>query len=221
MLICEELLLVLTSPAGKVLGGSTERGLALAGAALCELTAAGRVTIKSDRLVVLDTRPSGDAPMDHALEIFARKAGKKPERVLPAVARGMTGRTYQSLVAQGAVRVEPGGFLRFTRHPVVDVTSRDAIIAAGARVLFGTAAPDLHTRVIVGLLGASDLVTKAYRPADFGTSGRRLRKQARAIGAQDWAAGATAAAIESTQLATKAAMIAATTAAATAASNSS
>lgn len=215
MLICAELLLVATSPEGKQLARG-RLDLALAGALLCELAAYERVAVKDGRLVVIDGRPGGDPLLDHALAEFVHKAGKKPDRALPAVAKGMTARTYQRLVADGAVGREAGGFLRSEKHPVMAVATRAALIEAAGRVLAGTARPDLHTGSVVALLGAADAVTKIYDAKRFGVSGRELTKRAKAVGEQDWAAGAAAAAIRSAQAAATAAMIA-TSAATTAA----
>lgn len=212
MLICAELLLVATGDDGKSLAGRSELDLALAGAALCELAATRRVALEGGRLTVLDARPGGDPLLDHALAVFATKGGKKPDRVLPAVAKGMTARTYEWLVANGAVRVDDGGFLRSRRHPVQDRAARAALVEAGGRVLAGTATPDLHTGSVLALLAAAGAVTKVYDPHRFGLSGRRLTKRAQEVGEQDWAAGAAAEAIRSAQAATNAAITAATVA---------
>lgn len=212
MLICEELLLVLTGGDGKPVAAKSRLDLALAGATLCELAAGQRVGVKDGRLAVLDARPGGDPLLDHALAIFARRNGKKPAKVLPEVAKGMTDRTYQRLADKGAVRHVGGGFLRPSRYPVVDVAARDALVAGGGRVLAGTAAPDLHSGSLIALLAAADAVTKVYDRHSFGLSGRRLKKRAEAVGEQDWAAGAAAAAVKSAQEAMAAAMVAVTTA---------
>lgn len=217
MLICTELLLVATSHEGKRLAGQMELDLALAGAVLCELAAGGRVAVQEGRLVVNDAGSSGDALLDHALEVFAKYDGKKPEKVLPHLAKGMTDRTYERLATDGMVRVEPGGFLRSTKYPVVDTATRKTLVAAAAQVLAGTTRPDLHTGALISLLAAADGVTKVYDSRQFGVSGRELTKRAKAVGEQDWASGAAAAAIKSAQDATMAAVIAATTAATVAA----
>ncbi|MGN6413738.1 GOLPH3/VPS74 family protein [Flexivirga sp.] len=217
MLICAELLLMATSPEGGRLAGHAPLDLALSGAVLCELAAYERVAVQGGRLVVIDGRPGGDPLLDHALAVFVQKAGKKPERALPALAKGMADRVYHRLVADGAVRHQPGGFLRPEKHPVVDLAARATLLDAAGRVLAGTARPDLHTGSTVALLGAADAVTKVYDARQFGVSGRELTRRAKAVGEQDWTAGAAAAAIKSAQAATNAALIAATTAATSAA----
>ncbi|NNG39580.1 GPP34 family phosphoprotein [Flexivirga sp. ID2601S] len=206
MLICCEVLLAATSPAGKRLAGGAQLDLALAGGVLTELAAHQRVAVKGSRLVVLDERPGGDPLLDHALAIFAQGAGKKPEKVLPRLAKGMTDRVYDRLVADGAVRRDLGGFLRPTRHPVVDAARREAVLRAGRQVLAGTARPDLHSGSLIALLTAADAVTTVYYAEQFGVSARELKKRAKAVGAQDWAAGAAEAAIRSAQHAVSAAL---------------
>lgn len=208
MLICAEFLFVTTSVDGKRLAGPQGLDLALAGAVLGELAAYQRVAVEGGRLVTLDARPGGDPLLDHALGVLAQKAGKKPERALPALAKGMTGRTYQRLMAEGAVRREEGGFLRPERHPVVDPAARQALIDAGGRVLAGIARPDLHTGTLIALLAAVGAVPKVYDAKQFGVSGHELKKRAKAVAEQDWATGAAAAAIRSAQAATTAAMVA-------------
>ncbi|WP_265444467.1 GOLPH3/VPS74 family protein [Flexivirga meconopsidis] len=219
MLICCEVLLVATSPEGKRLAGGSQLDLALAGAVLTELAAYQRVAIKDGRLVVLDERPGGDPLLDHALAVFAEGVGKKPEKVLPKLAKGMTDRVYERLVAYGAVRRDDGGFLQSTKHPVLDGATRDTLLNAGGRVLDGTARPDLHSGSLVALLAAADAVTKVYDADRFGVSGRELKKRAKAVGEQDWAAGAAAAAIKSAQDAVLAAVIVSTVATTTAVNN--
>lgn len=212
MLICAEVLLVATRADGRPFTDKSRLDLALAGAVLCELAACGRIAVKDGRLVVLDARPGGDPLLDHALAIFAPKAGKKPARVLPAVAKGQTDRTYDRLVADGAARREKGGFLQPPRHHVLDVAARARLVDAGGRVLAGTAQPDLHTGSLVALLAAADVITRVYDSRQFGVSGRELKKRAKAVGERDWAAGAAAAAIRSAQEAASAAMVAVTAA---------
>ncbi|WP_446664250.1 GOLPH3/VPS74 family protein [Flexivirga sp. B27] len=212
MLICEELLLVATGGDGKPVTAKSRLDLALAGATLCELAACQRVGVKNGRVAVLDSRPGGDPLLDNALAIFARRDGKKPAKVLPEVAKGMTDRTYQRLVDTGAVQHVGGGFLHPSRYPVLDVAARDALVAGGGRVLAETAAPDLHSGSLIAPLAAADAVTKVYDSHSFGLSGRELKKRAKAVGEQDWAAGAAAAAVKSAQDAMTAAMVAVTTA---------
>ena len=208
MLICAEFLLVTTSRDGKRLAAPQGLDLALAGAVLCELAAFQRVAVEGGRLVILDRRPGGELLLDHALGVLAQRAGKKPERALPALAKGMTDRTYQRLSADVAVRREEGGFLRPERPRVVDLAARQALLDGGGRVLAGTARPDLHTGTLIALLAAIGALPKVYDAKQFGVSGHELKKRAKAVAEQDWAAGAAAAAIRNAQAATSAAMMA-------------
>jgi hypothetical protein len=87
-------------------------------------------------------------------------------------------------------------------------------------VLRGTAAPDLHTGSLIGLLAASADIHRVIPPEHVGMTKQELHQRATQIGDADWPRGAVAEAVTNARKAALAASLAesaAVTAAVTAA----
>jgi hypothetical protein len=105
MLLAEDLLLVLTDDdTGKLAASSTNVDLALGGALLVELSLMDRVDVagagervREGRLVIRDTKPTGDGLLDEALAIVEHKEGKKPKSVVGRLGKGVRVRLYERL----------------------------------------------------------------------------------------------------------------------------
>lgn len=225
--LVDDLTLVLLDPSGgRPLVDGTRARAVLGGAVLLDLALRGRLVAEpsrwgGDRVQVHDQSPTGDAVLDHALT----RLGTRRTAASTAVTRISGGRTghlvRERLAARGAVRHEPGGFLRFARdHP--DPAVREPLVAAVASALQGQRPVAPRTAALVSLVHAVGAVGKVV--PGHGWSRReldaRVASVAKALEDGQWAGGAVAAAVRSAQAAVTAAIVASTSAAAAGAASS-
>lgn len=221
VLICEEFLLLVTSPEGKWLAASDAVPLALAGGILAELALQGKVTVDHrGRVVVIDRSPPGDPVLADALSTIAGKEGKRPKDVLGAVAKGLGDRLYDRLAQAGVVEVHKVRLLPIRHFPLRDPDVRQRTWDDVAAVLRGDQPPESRTGTILGLTVASGALTRVFPPAGFGLSRRELENRARELTEGDWAADAVGRAVRDAQAATMAAVTAAVAATAAAGGSS-
>ena len=213
MLLAEEFLLLVTSPEGKWLAGSDAVPLALAGGLLVELASHRRLGVDDrDRILVIDRSPVDDPVLEDARATFTAAEGKKPERVLGKVAKGLGDRLYDRLIAAGTVEVHKVPLLPLRHFPLRDLAPRQQIWTDVAALLRGDRRPDTRTAALLGLTTASGALTRVFPPKDFGVSKRGLTRRAREIYDGDWATDAVGRAVRNVQAATAAAVTAAVTA---------
>jgi len=221
MLICEEFLLLVTSPEGKWLAASDAVPLALAGGLLAELAQQGKVTVDDgQRIVVVDRSSPADLVLADALAAFAGQEGKKPGKVLGKVARGLGDRLYGRLIEAGIVEVRKVRLLPVRHFPLLDPAVRQRTWDDVAAVLRGDRSPDARTGTLLGLTVAGGALTRVFPPADFGLPKRELENRARQLAQGDWAADAVGQAVRAVQAATMAAVTAAATASVAASASS-
>lgn len=211
MLIAEELLLQLTTPAGKLIAGSNA-DIGLAGALLTELALLGKVTVtEKQRLATLDRAPTGDQILDDALALFVDKEGKKPKDVLGKVAKKLRGRLYGRLAVEGLVREEQRkilGLFPKTDWPLVNDAARAHTHRQMTEVLLGRAPADPRTAALISLIHAVDAVPRVFDRVAPEMSGRELKKLAKGIAEGNWASDAVSRSIAQAQAAVNAAVIA-------------
>ncbi len=215
MLLAEELLLLaLDDETGRV--GISEIDKGIAGAVLIELALLDRVrvaekgeSVRRGRLVV---RP-GPAPahpvLAAGLGVLADREGRKPDRVVDRLARGLRERVAAGLVEAGVLRRERRRVLGlfpaerlFARDTAHEAAVRERISAALAG-----AAPDERTAALIALLSALKAVTAVVDVPDR----RAARRRAREIAEGQWAAAAVRKAVQATNAAVTAAVTAAAT----------
>lgn len=210
MLIAEEFLLVTRADDGFDKVGRAE--LAVAGALLCELALAERVSLDGGRIAVVDASPTGDELLDEALTRFAERAGKKPRDVLARIGRGLPGRALERLSRAEVMQEEQAralGVRWWSRWQVVDVARRDALRAELLAVLTGRQEPDGRTGSLVALLHATNALGQALpAAARSGIPLRDLRKRAKEVARGRWAASAVSEAIQAATAAAAAAVAA-------------
>lgn len=215
MLVSEEFLLLITTDEGKWLAESQAVPIALAGGLLAELAANGQIDVDDRGRLAIPANPTppGDPILVQARATFTDKVGKKPERALHAVAKGLGDALYERLSDAGIVTIHHGGFLRPNRFPLRDERARQRVWDDVAAVLAGTARPDVRTGTLLGLCQAVGAVPAIFAPQHFGMSKKDLVKHAKQITEGDWASEAARRAVREAQAATIAAITAATSAA--------
>ena len=190
MLIAEDVVLLLTDDTtGRPVVDSTRRDLVLAGAVVLELAERGRVRltepdeeIKTGRLVVADTSPTGDDVLDTALGNLAARKPDKPKNVLPAVAKGLHRRLLERLAERGILRVEEDralGIFPRTSWPAVDSAHEDELRQGVHDVLVVGRAPTAREANLISLLQSVNQVPKVLPGAQIGRA--ELRRRAGAV----------------------------------------
>ncbi len=227
MLIAEDLMLLLLDASGRPRTDSTRLGLGLAGALMLELALRERVGVtqpgggvKPGRVVVHDAAPTGDPILDDALRVFAERAGRKPQDVLPKVAKGLRERVLARLVERGAVTHVEGRVLGiFPTHswPATHAHGADPYPDAIRSVLVQGRTPTEREAALICLLQAVDRIPAVV--GEVGLPKRELRSRAKEISLGNAAGVAVRKAIEAVEAATMAAITAAGASAAAAGSS--
>jgi hypothetical protein len=217
MILAEDvLLLLLNDVSGKAVVDKTRLDLALAGAVLLDLATLGRVDVavageqvKPGRLVVRDGSPTDDDVLDEGLRRIGERP-KKPEGVLPVLAKGLRARLLERLVQRGIVRSDEGRVLGiFPTHswPAVDSDHERQVRAGLHDVLVVGRTPAPREAALVSLLQAIDQVPKVLGNVDV--SARDLRRRAKEISEGGFADVAVRKAVQAVNAAMTAAVMSA------------
>lgn len=217
MILAEDVLLLLIDDAsGKPVVDTTRLDLALAGGMLLDLASSGRVDVagpgqqvKAGRLLVCDDRSTGDSLLDEALRRVGAVGPRKPEKVLPALAKGLRKDLLLQLIEQGILRDQQRRTLGiFPTHvwPAVDANHQRQLRAGLRDVLVVGRSPAPREAALVSLLHAIDQVPKVL--GDVGIPARELRRRAKDVAAGGFADQAVRRAVEAVTSATTAAIVA-------------
>ena len=172
----EIVLLSLDDETGRPVGraGMTP-DLALAGALLMELALLGRVDTDRDRLLVVETTPTGNAVRDGILARIAAPGAPADVRgALPLLARDMAAARaaiLEGLVARGILRRVEDRLLWILpdrRYPKAE--GREAVMEARARLrtlLLEEAIPSPHDALLLGLARAAGLLPLIFSPEEL------------------------------------------------------
>jgi hypothetical protein len=224
VILAEDVLLLLIDDAsGRPVVDKTRLDLALAGGVLLDLATSGRVEVtgsgeqvKAGRLVVRDDRSTGDEVLDEGLRRIAAIGPRKPESVLPKMAKGLRQNLLDRLTGQGILRAHEGRVLGiFPSHtwPAVDSSHQRGLRAGLRDVLVVGRTPAPREAALVSLLQAIDQVPKVLNDTgDTGLSARELRRRAKEVSAGGFADEAVRKAVQAVTAATAAAAAAATSA---------
>ncbi len=194
LLLSEELfLLMLAGRTGKkYTRGYRLANAGVAGAMLDDLFLAGRLTWGEKGKVVADPTPTGDPLLDVLLATIAdsgktrsmfywiRRLWNAPcvERVGGRLAaRGIIARTERRVL---------GVFWKEEHFALVDGAARERIVARLRAVVFDGVAPDVGTRMLLGLLWACDCLRVASAPDERGMAEQYIEE----IAGEDAAASA-------------------------------
>lgn len=198
MLIAEEFLLITRSEDRADTVGQAE--VPVAGALLCELALAERVSLVDGRIAVVDASSTGDDLLDEALTRFAARAGKKPRDTLLRVGRGLPALALGRLRQAEVLHEEPAralGVRLWSRWRVIDTTRRDALREELLAVLTEQREPDGRTGSLIALLHATRGLRNAFpTPARQGIPLRELNRRAKEVAQGRWGAAAVGEAIQ-------------------------
>jgi hypothetical protein len=193
VLIAEDLLLLLADEAG-TLGERSRLSLGLAGALVLELTLSERVELTGqpprERLVAVDTPPSGDDVLDEALAVIAASEQQRPSQALRLLGDRLQDRLLARLVERGLLREADTvvlGMLPRADWPTQDLTYERELCAAVVDTLIRGTAPQPAPGALIGLLAALDRLHVALAPGQFGLTVEQLAARARAVTPDRWA----------------------------------
>jgi hypothetical protein len=211
------LLLLVDDVSGKLGVNTSSLDLALAGGVLLDLATLGRVDVagpdeevKEGRLVVRDGQPTGDDVLDDAMRRIGEMRAKKPEGVLPKLAKGLRQALLARLVGRGILRAEEGrvlGIFPTHRWPAVDSGHEREVRAGLQDVLVVGRTPIPREAALVSLLHAIGQVPKVL--GDVGVPAKELRRRAKDVSEGGFADEAVRRAVAAVNAATTAAVAAA------------
>ncbi len=195
-LVAEDLLLLLIEPTiGKPVVDKAHLDRGLAGAVLQELAVRGRVSpagpgeaAPRGRLVVRGDGLAGDPLLDGVLARLAARRPLKPPAAVDQVMKGLRPQLLDRLAAAGLVREEHGavlGVFPTTRWPAANPDVAAELRQGIGLALAGLREPTQREAGLVSLLWAVDAAHKVSDGDRFA-----VRRRAKQIGSQDWAADA-------------------------------
>jgi hypothetical protein len=204
----EDLVLMSLAEDGRIVNRK-RIGFGLMGSELVRLAAGGRVTIESNRVVVRDRAPCGDAELDAALASLAGSGrGARPKAWVGHPRPGICDAYLDRLATAGAVRpeqVERLGIFPVTRWRVADPARLASARARLDEVALSDAPVSTAQAAYAGLAHAVGLPALLYR----GWDNRHVRKRLERIAKGEWAAVAVSAASQDATAASQAAISAA------------
>lgn len=122
--LAEELVLLAYNDDGAPQGTSMWMDYGIAGAHLVELALAERIEVRDGKVTVVDTTPTGSAPVDAALATIAAAAReRKPQDWIYKLSGRARGPVLDNLVEAGVLERRAGRVLRIfpvTRYPAPD-----------------------------------------------------------------------------------------------------
>jgi hypothetical protein len=174
----DDLVLLSVWQGGGKLPAPNVTGVALMGAELVQLAAAGRIDIVSGRVGVLDPTPTGDAEADAALaSLAAQPRPPKATAWCSRPRRGICEAYLARLAAAGALGEQEQtrlGFIRVRRWQVTDPARAQDARARLDAIAQGTGEVDLAQAAFGGLARASGLAGRLYPGRDGRAARRRL-----------------------------------------------
>lgn len=159
----------------------------LAGAGLMELALANRIDTDLERVVLVDTAPTGDPIVDDVLRQLAespddvRTVRAALERITAGAAKYRE-LALQQLIAKGILREESGRFrwvFRTRRYPVVDDREQREVKARLRQVLLTDEIPDPRDIVLICLIEACGLIDLVLSPEEIVATKARVAQLGR------------------------------------------
>ncbi|MGC2411799.1 MAG: GPP34 family phosphoprotein [Stellaceae bacterium] len=158
----------------------------LAGAALMELALANRIDSDLDRLILVDTTPTGDDILDDVLRQIGEDGGELSAAAVLERISG-NGEKYQDialkrLIAKGILREENGRFLwvfHTRRYPVVDDREQREVRARLRQLVLSDDIPDPRDIVLICLIEACGLLGLVLSPDEIAATQTRVEELGR------------------------------------------
>ena len=177
-----ELFLLLTNDAGRQ-EATSHRRQALAAAAVAELALREKIAMADGRnpdLEILDTSPSGEPVLDHALAALGELRRTRTRAVLSHRSMDLTEVIGEELVHAGAVTRKDGWFT--TSWPAEDSSIESALRARLAGSLRDTARASLQDGIILELLHALGIAHRILKGDLDGMRRREVDRTIKALG---------------------------------------
>lgn len=204
MLVCEDLVLLLTDDESGKVSASTWTAYALAGALLVDLALAGAITVEEKQGFLHSPKVlpvAGYVPTDPLLAEAMAMITAKPRSAQSFVQRHGS-KTYRGIAARlaerGILRADHDrvlGLFPRTRWPAVDSTHERQVRTELEDVLLRGLSPQPRTAGLVALLAAVGQVHKVVR--DPGVPAKQVKARAKEVAEGDWAAKAVKQAVDS------------------------
>jgi hypothetical protein len=216
MTTAEDFLLVMTDPAsGKAPISSMAADAVFGGAFLFDLVTGGRLVLDGEgrkaRVVVALDSPPDEPLLAGAFERLRTRRPMSPRNAVTRLGKKGRVRTYEALVARGAVRLREEktmGLFPVTRYEIVDTARRDDLVTRIRASLLHDQPADTETGPVIGLLSAADLTKTLVDKRDR----QRAKERATIVAEGDWASEGVRQAIQAAQTAMTVAIIGASVA---------
>jgi hypothetical protein len=190
----EDLVLLSVTPNAGRIATAHRIGFGLMGSELVRLTAAGRITIAANRIIVQDPAPCGDAELDAALDSLVKARRQlRPKNWVSHPRRGICEAYLARLAAAGVVRAEQGtnlGIFPTTRWRIADTGRLAEARARLDAITLSAGQVDTAQAAYAGLAHAVGLGALLYP----GWANRHVRKRLEQIAKRQWSAAAVTAA---------------------------
>lgn len=171
---------------------------AAAGAALLELTLAGRVDLVDGEITAVDTTPLGVPALDETLATVADRGPESAKKLLRALKKPAYNGAVDALVEGGILRGERHralGLVPVPRYFRNDNTLDDQLREQLKEVVEGGTEPDERTAALA-LLASS---AKLHKHAFPGIDAKVVKRRTEELSAGDWAAPTVRKAVEAMQ----------------------
>jgi hypothetical protein len=182
----EIVLLQLDDTRGKLidLPASAEE-VVIVGAALMELALLNRIDSDPDRLMLVDSRPTGDDILDDVLTRLASVAALSSTSAIEHLSHQAD--TYQEralrrLIAKKILREDNGRFLwvfQTRRYPLIDDAETREVKTRLRQVLLTDELPDPRDIVLICLIEACDMLRLILTPDELAAAGERVAQLSR------------------------------------------
>ncbi len=188
--IAEELLLlILDNDQGDIRTSLSthSQDLVIAGAVLMDLTLSSRIDTDLQRLVLLDTEPTGDDLLDVVLtNIIAEKQERDTAYWLEhtaAYGNEIRQRAIQRLIQRGILVAENNGLIFFSRlvsrihrYPVIGEKALEEVQVRIMRTIFSDDIPHPRDQIIISLADACDIFSSIITPEELTSVRQRIEQ---------------------------------------------
>ncbi|GEN44625.1 GOLPH3/VPS74 family protein [Alkalibacillus haloalkaliphilus] len=185
MLLPKRLLLLATRrEKGTIyLRASSRINYGLAGAVLMELASRDKVDIRKKKLIVVDSKPTGTAYLDYALErITQAKSNKKAKYWVQKLGNNkLRKQVYRDLVNEDMVKDDSRHFLGIFpihRYPIENVDAVDKLVRDVQEAVFTEEIDQVEenrTVLLLGLLNTCQLTSILFSPEDKKEAKKRIK----------------------------------------------
>ena len=178
-------LLALDDVTGRISNYSDQISLSysLIGALLCELSFVGKIDTDTDKLMVIDTEPTGNKVLDSILTILSENTEKLPVsywlKILLSNASATEDMVLEQLINKGILKkIDEKIFWVFhsRRYPIIDDKEIKSVEERIKHlVLNETELPDPREAVLVSLIQASNLFETILSPKELKRAEKRIQ----------------------------------------------